>query len=184
MTTATDELDRRLLPWREQIGDDWDAYRNHATRVLAFCDELHAISPRAATSPVPSTTEEFQTAAAFHDIGIWSAGTFDYLRPSVDLAAEWLRTQGRHDLGTLVNDMIYHHHKVRRAAPPASPVEVFRRADTMDVSVGLIRFGVPRERYRAIASALPDNGFHRRLVELTIQRTRTNPTSPLPMFTW
>jgi hypothetical protein len=184
MTTATDELDRRLQPWRAHIGDDWDAYRNHATRVLAFCDELHAISPRAAKAPVPSTTEEFLTATAFHDIGIWSAGTFDYLAPSADLATEWLREQGRQDLTTLVSEMIHHHHKVRRAETPASPVEVFRRADTIDVTFGLIRFGVARSRYRDIAQRLPDNGFHRRLVELTIERTRTHPTSPLPMFTW
>lgn len=184
MSAVVDELDRRLTPWREELGTDWDAYRNHVRRVLAFCDELHAISFRAPHSPVPSTTEEYLTAAAFHDLGIWSADTFDYLPPSVELAQRWLHEQDRGDLRTLVTEMISDHHKVRRAASPASPVEVFRRADTMDVSFGLVRFGVPRHRYSTIVKQLPDNGFHRRLVDLTIRRTREHPTSPLPMFKW
>lgn len=183
MSTSA-ELDRRLAPWRDEIGADWDAYRNHVRRVLAFCDELHAISPRFEHSPVPSTTEEFLTAAAFHDIGIWSAGTFDYLPPSAELARQWLDAQGRGDLKTLVVDMISDHHKVRQAAAPASPVEMFRRADTIDVSFGFIRFGVPRAKYSAIAKDLPDNGFHLRLVKLTARRAREHPASPLPMFKW
>ncbi|ORM32859.1 hypothetical protein [Williamsia sp. 1135] len=184
MSAVVEEVDRRLTPWREVLGADWDPYRNHVQRVLAFCDELHAISFRAPHSPVPSTTEEYLTAAAFHDLGIWSAGTFDYLPPSVDLAQQWLREQDRGDLRTLVTEMISDHHKVRRAGPPASPIEVFRRADTMDVSFGLVRFGVPRRRYSAVSKELPDNGFHRRLINLTIRRTREHPTSPLPMFKW
>ena len=184
VTSAVEELDRRLEPWRGHLGPDWDAYRGHAARVLALCDELHAISPRASSSPVPSTTEEFLTAAAFHDLGIWTAGTFDYLPPSADLAVAWLRDHGRDDLRTIVTEMVYHHHKVRRAAPPASPVEMFRRADAIDVSFGVVRFGVSRRRYRQISKRLPDNGFHRRLIELTVDRAKTHPTSPLPMFRW
>ena len=34
-------------------------------------------------------------AAAFHDIGIWTAGTFDYLEPSVRVAAAYLTGTGR-----------------------------------------------------------------------------------------
>lgn len=89
-TTATAEIDRRLAPWTTHLGADRTGYRNHALRVLATCDALHAASGRPAEDPVPSTTEEYLTAAAFHDLGIWSAGTFDYLAPSADLARRWL----------------------------------------------------------------------------------------------
>lgn len=182
--TAVAEIDRRLAPWTDHLGADRTAYRNHVLRVLATCDALHAASPDAAAQAAPSTTEEYLTAAAFHDLGIWSAGTFDYLAPSAALARRWLTEQHRDELDSLVTAMIDNHHRIRRAAAPTSPVEIFRRADTVDVTLGAVNFGMPRRRYRALLRQWPDAGFHRRLVTLTLTHTRRHPTSPLPMFKW
>lgn len=184
MSTAAAEIDRRLAPWTDHLGADRTAYRNHTLRVLALCDSLHAESARAADEPRPSTTEEFLTAAAYHDLGIWSAGTFDYLAPSGALARRWLAEQHRDELDPLVTAMIDNHHRIRPAGAPTSPVEIFRRADTIDVTLGALSFGLPRRRYRELLRQWPDAGFHRRLVTLTVARTRRHPTSPLPMFKW
>ena len=59
---------------------DFTAYRNHAYRVVNFC---------AHSRPAPTPRlEKIALAAAFHDLGIWTAHTFDYLEPSIDLACD------------------------------------------------------------------------------------------------
>lgn len=80
--------------------------------------------------------------------------------------------------------MIEQHHQIRQADGPTSPVEIFRRADTMDLILGLRRFGAPVHEHRRIAREYPDAGFHRRLITLAGKRLYTNPTSPLPMVKW
>lgn len=175
-----DEVEARLAPWQQQLGADRAAYTNHVLRVLTLCDLLAADQ-----HPRPSTREEFLTAAALHDIGIWSAGSFDYLAPSCDLARAWLASIDRDDATGLVVSMIDQHHKLRPAGPPHDPVEIFRRADAIDVERGLLgRFGISRGTYRDLAKRYPNHGFHRRLVSLAARRLRTHPTSPLPMLKW
>jgi len=172
-----------LEPWAGALGADLQCYRNHALRVLNLCDRLAEFLPFA-EAPPPSDRTEFVAAAVFHDLGIWSAGTFDYLHPSVQLARSWLTEHGRGDLVPVVSQMIEQHHKLTPAADPQSPVEMFRRADTIDVLLGARRFGVAWSDYRAILRSYPDLGFHLRLLVLTAQRARTHPLSPLPMFKW
>ncbi|MGK8520673.1 hypothetical protein ACRS6B_03510 [Nocardia asteroides] len=175
-----DEVEARLAPWQQQLGADRAAYTNHVLRVLALCDLLATDQQ----SP-PSTREEFLTAATLHDIGIWSAGSFDYLSPSCDLARAWLASIDRDDLTGLVVAMIDQHHKIRPAGPPQDPVEIFRRADAIDVELGLLgRFGISRGTYRQLAKRYPNYGFHRRLAFLIAGRVRTHPASPLPMLKW
>ncbi|MFX0580701.1 HD domain-containing protein [Nocardia nepalensis] len=175
-----DEIDRRLNPWLPQLGSDRVAYTNHVLRVLELCNLLAGGSG----SP-PSTREEYLTAAAFHDLGIWTAGTFDYLAPSAGLALQWLDQIDRSELAELVVAMIHQHHKIRPAGDAGDPIEIFRRADAIDVEYGLLgRFGIARSTYRELAERYPDKGFHRRLVQLAAKRIRTNPASPLPMLKW
>jgi hypothetical protein len=52
------------------------------------------------------------------------------------------------------------------------------------VTRGLRRFGLPRPRVTAVAAAWPSAGFHRRLVELTMNRWWKHPLNPLPMVKW
>jgi hypothetical protein len=81
--------------------------------------------------------------------------------------------------------MIVDHHKVTPSgANPQSLVESFRRADWIDVSRGLRRFGLPRTFISAVATTWPSAGFHRRLVQLTIDRFWKHPLTPLPMVKW
>lgn len=171
-----------LAPWRKALGGDEVGYTNHIVRVLLFCDEL---AKRAgADGQPPSSKTEFLVAGVFHDLGIWSDRTFDYLVPSIDLACAHLESEGALELEPLVTEMIDQHHKQRPAGDPDDPVEIFRRADAIDVLLGLRRFGVPLRRVRQIQRAYPDRGFHRRLIQLTAKRTIEHPTSPLPMFKW
>jgi hypothetical protein len=60
-------------------------------------------------------------------------------------------------------------------------VEIFRKADWIDVTRGLLTFGLPRRFVAELYVAWPSMGFHRRLVQLAAQRFRSNPWTPLPM---
>lgn len=125
-----------------------------------------------------------RVAGVYHDLGIWSDGTFDYLAPSAARAREWLQAHGRDDLTELVTAMIGQHHKVRAAGPADNPVEIFRRADWMDVTLGALACGLPRAGYRSLLQQYPDAGFHLRLVQLSCKQLLTHPLNPLPMFRW
>jgi hypothetical protein len=179
LTVKVSEL---LAPWAVQLADDRVAYTNHVVRVLLLADELDILSGTG--GPRPSERDDFLVAGVFHDLGIWSDSTFDYLVPSIDLAREYLDAHGQGGLIPIVSEMIDQHHKVRAAADPGDPIEIFRRADSIDVAFGLRRFGLPLSRYRLILKDYPDRGFHWRLVQLGARRLVENPTSPLPMFKW
>ncbi|MEM7356153.1 MAG: HD domain-containing protein [Acidobacteriota bacterium] len=171
---------------RDALGDDHAAYRNHVYRVwhyaVAFCggpvsDTVEAVSE--------ADKEKIAVAGCFHDLGIWTHGTFDYLEPSADMARQYLAEQGRpedfHDVGR----MIHQHHKITRfKAPDGALVEAFRRADWLDVTQGRRRFGLDRATSRAIYRAFPSLGFFRRLQQLSLKRLREAPLRPLPMFKW
>ncbi len=172
-----DPLDRVLETHAVELGGDFTAYRNHTYRVVNFC---MALAPCA-----DNALEKIALAAAFHDLGIWTAHTFDYLPPSIDLACTHLACAGHADWRDNVAGMIREHHKVRTfRGADAELIEPFRRADWMDVSLGVLSFGLPRARIREIRAKWPDVGFHQRLAQLTLNRWRTHPLSPIPALKW
>ena len=172
-----DSLDRVLEEHARELGADFTAYRNHAYRVANLC---------AALAPAgDAALEKVALAAAFHDLGIWTAHTFDYLPPSIGLACEHLACAGNADWREDIAGMIREHHKIRRYRGAAEElIEPFRRADWIDVSLGVLSFGLSRAQRHAIFTKWPNAGFHKRLAQLTLKRIRTNPLSPLPVLKW
>ncbi|WP_256591068.1 MULTISPECIES: hypothetical protein [unclassified Pseudomonas] len=65
----TDEI---LTSFALAVGTDLQGYRNHIYRVLNFYCAL---------SGTEQPGEAVQIAAAFHDLGIWTDNTLDYLPP-------------------------------------------------------------------------------------------------------
>ena len=168
-------LDALLSAHRDALGVDFAAYRNHTYRVVNLCV---ALSPDAGAQ-----LEKVATAAAFHDLGIWTDRTFDYLQPSVRLAATHLSAVGRQEWVGDVSEMIFEHHKVSRLQGDEHRLaETFRKADWIDVSRGLLTFGLSRAYLGHLFSRWPSAGFHRRLVQLSFGRLLTHPWSPLPML--
>lgn len=175
--TKIDLLDEVLDAHNSALGGDHDAYRNHTYRVANFCHALGVDAPEA--------QEKAAIAAAFHDLGIWTDRTFDYLVPSAKLAQEHLVGTGRLEWGPEIEAMILEHHKLTAAPPaPSALVETFRRADWIDVTFGARSFGLSRDVLRPIFDAFPDAGFHARLAKLSLDRFLRHPTSPLPMLRW
>jgi hypothetical protein len=173
LTTLDEILERHAAA----LGADFTAYRNHAYRVAHVCA---ALVERELSG---DALEKLQIAVAFHDLGIWTDRTFDYIAPSMQRAREYLHANGRFDWLPEIDAMILEHHKLRRyQAQPGWLVEAFRRADWVDVTYGARSFGLSRSLVRDLFRRYPDEGFHRRLVQLSLQRASEHPLSPLPMM--
>ena len=127
-----DPLDRVLETHAVELGDDFTAYRNHAYRVVNLCVALAPCGDAA--------LEKVALAAAFHDLGIWTARTFDYLAPSIDLACAHLACCGPRRLAR----------QCRRHDPRASQGPAFR--------------GDRRRDGRAISGAPTGSSVARRVV--------------------
>jgi hypothetical protein len=172
--TDVQTLDTVIAAHADELGEDLVGYRNHSYRVLNLCLTL---------GPAEAHLERVAIAAAYHDLGIWTHRTFDYLEPSAGLAAAHLQAESKAAWIPEVTEMIRHHHKLSRYRRAAHAlVEPFRQADWIDVSRGLLTFGVSKTRVGELFAIWPSAGFHRRLVELEMRRLRTHPWSPLPMF--
>ena len=170
-------LDELLAGYKPQLALDYDAYRNHCMRLFNFCMAL-AGDDKAAE-------DKIAIAAVFHDLGIWTENTLDYLAPSQLLAQRYLEKSFKASWCKEIDAMISEHHKITRYKEnPAWLVEAFRKADLIDLSGGLIRFRLPDDFVSDVLDAYPNAGFHKILARLAIKRLKTNPLSPLPMMKW
>ncbi len=169
------QLEQLLAPHAATIGDDFAGYRNHAYRVIHFS--------RACGGDDEVSREKIVVAAAFHDLGIWTDDTFDYLDPSEVLARRYLEANGQASWVPEITAMIAEHHKItRHETEPHGLVEAFRRADWADVTKGVVAFGLPSTFLREVFSAFPNEGFHACLARLSWKRMRSHPFDPAPMM--
>lgn len=174
LLTHVRTLDAILHKYASALAGDLTAYRNHTYRVVNLCAVQAA--------PDAVALEKIAIAAAFHDLGIWTNGTFDYLPPSIGLARAYLAQNEQMAWADEITEMILQHHKVSAYDGNAGPlVETFRRADWIDVTRGLRSFGVPRSVRREVFAHWPNAGFHRRLAQFEVMQLRTAPWNPLPM---
>ena len=177
LLTELPAIDDVLSAHRSVLGRDFTPYRNHVYRVTNLCARLAQADEM--------MREKIAIAAVFHDLGIWTDGTFDYIEPSVKLANAYLPAVGHSDWVAEIAMMIREHHKITQYQTVECPfVEPFRRADWIDVTLGVRSFGVPRSFVRQLYSVWPDEGFHWRLVQFAITRLRSHPLTPLPMVKW
>ena len=164
------------IPLIDEILVDADrGYRNHVYRMVNFCFAQGAFDAE--------QKEKIVIAGCFHDLGIWSADTWDYLPPSIDLANNYLMTAGREDWQSEVSTMIDLHHRIRKCEK-GSLVEVFRRGDLVDFSLGLLNCGIQRDFIREVKITFPNSGFHRQLVSHACRWTLKHPLNPLPVLKW
>src|SRR5258705_2578053 len=102
LLTSVPTIDEVLHDHASDLGHDFIAYRNHVYRIVNLCV---AIVGR-------SELEKMAVAAVFHDLGIWTNKTFDYIAPSVVLAREYLASHGRAAWTAEIEQMIADHHKI------------------------------------------------------------------------
>ena len=171
--TQNSIIDGILNDFQKDLGNDFEQYRNHVYRVYNFA------------LPHVTTTRNIETlsiAAAFHDLGIWTNKTFDYLKPSIELAKHFAANNHvKSDTIPEIEMMINEHHKLTRIKSSAI-AEIFRQADLVDLSLGLIRCGRKSKDIRMIRNSFPNKGFHFNLLILFLKNLLKNPLNPLPMY--
>jgi hypothetical protein len=147
-------------------GDDagYDAYKAHVYRVVNFA--------RALTPDAPDRDDKLAIAAAFHDLAAFD--TLDYLVPSIEAQDAWLQQTGREAWSDELALIVAEHHRLSRYRPPrpfAPLVEAVRRADLVDVSQGVIRFGIPSSYVKEVRAAFDASVFFKRVIPLATLRT-------------
>ena len=174
VVTGSIVFDELFPRYQAVLGADFDAYKNHCLRVFNFCRVL---------AGKEADADKIAIATFFHDIGIWTDNTFDYLIPSQLLCRRYLEQTGRGEWSDEIDAMISEHHKLTHyEANPSWLVEAFRKADWIDMTGGLLRCRLPDDFITDVIYALPNAGFHKKLVALFIARLKTHPFNPLPMM--
>lgn len=173
----TSNIDNILLPWQTLLNEDYIGYRNHVIRMSTFCQLLKTCNAE--------DKLKIEIAACFHDIGLWTANTLDYLPPSLPPAHAYLEVHSLTAWSAEINQMILQHHKLTPVSNNAAPlVELFRQGDLVDFSLGVIRFGIPKHTIKQIQSEFPNAGFHRMLLKRSQQWLLKHPFNPAPMMKW
>ena len=164
-------VDAVLDRHRAALGADQPAYRNHVYRCITYHQLLLGFS-------IPNVAA---LAWATHDLGIWTAGSFDYLTPSADLAASYADEFAIADIDQL-RALITEHHRLHPVDDHVT--ETFRKADLIDVSHGLLHNRIGRSAVRAAVAQLPYSGFHVFLAKGLTGYAVRHPLRPLPMMRW
>jgi len=166
-------IDFILGSYKKDLGADFEPYRNHVYRVFNFAI-LNVKTDR--------EIKILGIATAFHDLGIWTNNTFDYLMPSIELAKKYcLMNCIDNDSINEIEIIIGEHHKLTRIKNNRL-AEIFRQADLTDLSLGLIHNGIDKKSIRYIRAMFPNKGFHFKLVRLFFENLLVNPLRPLPMY--
>ena len=175
MSYPNQVIDELLDPFKAVIGDDYDKYRNHVLRVYQNCLLLDSNK---------DNEIKYAMASVYHDIGIWTKQTIDYLGPSIEQVKIFLTHTGNEEWIEEISLMIYWHHKLSGYEGRYSEtVGVFRKADWIDVSIGILAFGANKMEIGKNKKAYPNRGFHVFLIKKIARNLFKHPFNPLPMFT-
>lgn len=124
--------------------------------------------------------EVLTVAAILHDIGLYPPASRGgvYTADGAALARTLLPAFGwtseRVELCARAIDL---HHDVRRQLHHGPEVEALRRADLVDVSGGLLRFGVDREWLQRLYLGVPRRGLYPELVRQLGRALRERPAT-------
>lgn len=170
-------LEEILDTRRSEIGDDFEGYKNHVYRMVNYCFALRECSEE--------ERKKIIIAGCFHDIGIWTGRTVDYLPPSIEAAKHYLKQNTCEQWIAEIELMIDMHHKLTKYQGNHSPlIEVFRQGDLVDFSLGFVKCGLPKAVIKSVKAQFPNAGFHKRLVQLEARWLLKHPLNPFPILKW
>ncbi|MEQ1799730.1 MAG: hypothetical protein ABL872_17370 [Lacibacter sp.] len=174
MQIANSIIENLLDRFRPLLGKDFQLYKNHVYRVYLNCLLI---------DKQKGNEEKYAIASVFHDLGIWTDHTFDYLVPSIEQLKLYLAEVEKNFLLEEITLMIDWHHKMSvYNGVHEEVVETFRKADWIDLSIGLKCFGHPKDEIKANRKLLPNSGFHWFLLKMSLKNFIRHPFNPLPMF--
>lgn len=171
--TQNEIIDSILISYKEDLGRYFEQYRNHVFRVYNLAIPFMSDN---------KDIEIISIASAFHDLGIWTNNTFDYIKPSIDLAKQFC-ISNNFDASEIIEieTIIENHHKLSKVKT-SKLAEILRQADLIDLTLGLIRKGRESKYIRVLKKTFPNKGFHLFLSWIFLKNLLKNPFKPLPMY--
>jgi len=163
MQTKNSIIEEVLEENNKHLNNHFETYRNHVYRVFELCKKL---------DDNQENIEKYAITSVFHDLGIWSDKTFDYLEPSIVKAKNYLIANGKEQLIDEISLMIDMHHKRSK----------YKGNDWIDVTKGRMTFNINKDEIKKLNKTYPILGFHKFLLAQTLKQFLKSPLNPLPMF--
>jgi len=174
LITKNRRIEDILRNYSNVLGNHFPLYRGHCYRLLNYIIYMQRHQ---------DNLELLGVAISFHDLGIWTHDTMDYLNPSFELAKTYVQDE---DVDIFISDlevMIKDHHKVTPLRKVA-PAEYLRKADLTDLSFGFIPGGVPQSFIKDMVGCWPYQGFQKMIFGKVLLHAVGNPLDPFPMLKW
>jgi hypothetical protein len=168
-----------LAKLRELAGGGDTAMERHCLRVYEIAVALGR------KREIELDLELLTCAAWLHDAGLYpGAATSDaYVSDGRRLAEPLVAAfGGPPDRVATLGDAIERHHELRPQWSRGAEVELLRRADLVDVSQGLITFGLDRAWLRALSRRVPRKGMLREIGALLARAARDRPRTLPAIF--
>ena len=165
------QIEQILAKYRNDLGDDFVPYKGHCYRVINYmkCMGMTSQEEHISTVLVP-----------FHDIGIWTHQTMDYLAVSAAVAREYIQREKMDIEDEIIDTFIRDHHKI--SSSPNGLAEKLRKADLIDLTWGRIRWGIPRGHVRQIKQHFPHQNFQKKVYAKVLRYACSHPLRPFPML--
>ena len=152
-------VEKQLDKYKGDLGEDYAGYRGHIYRVLTYA--IHFLDGDT------SHLDLIGLALVYHDLAVWSDKNLAYIEPSVARARQDLKDSLTEKELALVADIIYWHHSLKSyEGEQSSVINAVIKADLIDFSRGLITLGMPRRHIAKLSQLVPNNGFHKALMEV------------------
>jgi hypothetical protein len=154
----TDSETAALAALRDAAGESGGPMERHGIRVFLIADRL------ATAREQKIDREVLLIAGLLHDVGLYDAASHGgvYVKEGAEFTAEILRKQGwGEERIRLCFDSIERHHELRSQWDRGAEVELIRRADLVDVSNGIVRFGLSREWIHDLFKSVSRDGTYR-----------------------
>lgn len=164
-----------LTALREVTGEAGGPMERHGMRCFLISER------QAADRDLMVDHEILLVAGLLHDIGLYDGASEGgvYVTDGRNFAERLLAGRPGWDARRtlLCLEAIERHHEARPQWHAGSEVELMRRADMVELSSGLINFGVSRGWIRGLWRAVPRDGLYGEVGKMVAKAARERPTS-------
>lgn len=164
-----------LTAIREVTGEADGPMERHGMRCFLVSERI------AADRGLVVDHEVLLVAGLLHDIGLYDGASEGgvYVTDGRNFAERLLEGRKGWDERRmrLCLEAIERHHEVRSQWDAGAEVEVMRRADMVEVTGGLVNYGVSRGWLRGLWRAVPRDGLYGELAKIVAKAGRERPTT-------
>jgi HD domain len=164
-----------LTALREVTGETGGPMERHSMRCFLVAERI------AADRGLMVDHEVLLVAGLLHDIGLYDGASEGgvYTTDGAHFAMHLLEGRPGWDERRLelCRDAIDRHHEIRSQWDAGAEVELMRQADMVEVSSGLVNFGVSRGWLRGLWRAVPRDGLYPHIGKMVAKALRERPSS-------